>query len=48
MARRIMLDGAKAEVLTSPNLSAMFEGLVTVKQTNGYYTARSAGQDLQD
>ncbi len=36
---RIMLEGAKPEVLTSANLSAMFEGPVTVKETNGYFTA---------
>jgi len=40
---RVMLDGAKSEVLTSDNLSAMFEGPVTVKETNGYYTAMSKG-----
>ena len=45
---RVMLDGAKNQVLTSPNLSAMFEGPVTVKETHGYYTARSEGQDLTD
>ncbi len=36
---RIMLDGAKEAVLTSPNLTAMFEGPVTVQETNGYFTA---------
>ena len=45
---RVLLDGAKPEVVTSPNLSAMFEGPVTVKETNGYYTAMSGEQDLQD
>jgi iron complex transport system ATP-binding protein len=40
---RVMLDGAKSEVLTSDNLSAMFEGPVMVKETNGYYTAMSKG-----
>ena len=45
---RVMLDGAKPEVLTSAHLSAMFEGPVTVKETHGYYTARSAVQDLTD
>jgi iron complex transport system ATP-binding protein len=45
---RVLLDGAKPEVLTSPNLSAMFEGPVTVKESNGYYTARSVAQDLPD
>jgi iron complex transport system ATP-binding protein len=35
----VLLDGAKAEVLTSPHLSAMFENPVTVKETGGYYTA---------
>ena len=43
---RGLLDGPKSEVLTSDNLSAMFEGPVTVKETDGYYTARSAAQDL--
>lgn len=38
---RVLLDGAKPEVLTSPNLSDMFEGPVTVQETNGYYTAAS-------
>ena len=40
---RVMLDGAKNQVLTSDHLSAMFEGPVTVKETHGYYTARSEG-----
>jgi iron complex transport system ATP-binding protein len=43
---RVMLDDAKPEALTSSHLSAMFEGPVTVKETQGYYTARSAGPDL--
>ena len=43
---RVMLDGAKPEVLTSENLSAMFEGPVTVKETNGYYTAMSSGPEF--
>jgi iron complex transport system ATP-binding protein len=38
---RVLLDGPKAEVLTSGHLSEMFEGPVTVRQTNGYYAARS-------
>jgi hypothetical protein len=37
-----------SEVLTSPNLSARFEGPVTVKETHGYYTARSIVQNLPD
>jgi iron complex transport system ATP-binding protein len=45
---RVLLDGDKTEVLTSSNLSAMFEGSVTVKETNGYYTALSGAQDLKD
>jgi iron complex transport system ATP-binding protein len=45
---RVMLDGVKAGVLTSPNLTAMFDGPVTVQETNGYYTAMSAVQDLMD
>jgi iron complex transport system ATP-binding protein len=36
---RVLLDGAKPEVLTSPNLSAMFESPVTVRQINGYFSA---------
>ena len=44
---RVLLDGAKPEALTSRHLSAMFEGPVTVKETHGYYTARSGEQDLQ-
>jgi iron complex transport system ATP-binding protein len=43
---RVMLDDAKPEALTSSHLSAMFEGPVTVKETQGYYTARSAVPDL--
>jgi iron complex transport system ATP-binding protein len=38
---RVLLDGRKAEVLTSRHLSAMYEGPVTVQNTNGYYMARS-------
>jgi iron complex transport system ATP-binding protein len=38
---RVLLDGGKAAVLTSRHLSAMFEGPVTVQETNGYYTAMS-------
>jgi iron complex transport system ATP-binding protein len=45
---RVLLDGAKEEVLTSYHLSAMFEAPVTVKETRGCYTAMSEGQDLQD
>ena len=45
---RVMLEGAKPEVLTSSHLSAMFEGPVTVKETHSYYTARSAVPDLTD
>jgi iron complex transport system ATP-binding protein len=45
---RVLLDGVKNEVLTSPNLSAMFEGPVTVKETHGYYTARSGEPDVKD
>jgi iron complex transport system ATP-binding protein len=42
---RVLLDGSKPEVLTSPHLSAMFEEIVTVTKINGYYTARSGEQD---
>lgn len=45
---RVLLDGPKAEVLTSRHLSAMYEGPVTVQDTNGYYTATSAAPDLPD
>jgi iron complex transport system ATP-binding protein len=45
---RVLLDGAKPAVLTSPNLSAMFEGPVTVEAANGYYSARSGDQDQQN
>jgi iron complex transport system ATP-binding protein len=36
---RVLLDGRKPDVLTSRHLSIMFEGPVTVRQNNGYYTA---------
>jgi iron complex transport system ATP-binding protein len=36
---QVLLDGAKAEVLTSHHLSAMFEGPVTVTEGNGFYSA---------
>lgn len=39
---RIMLDGRKAEVLTSHHLSAMFGAPIRVRQRKGYYTASSA------
>ena len=45
---RVLLDGPKAEVLTSRHLSAMYEGPVTVQDTNGYYLATSEEQDLPD
>jgi len=38
---RILLDGAKREVLTSPHLSAMFGAPIRVQESNGYYTAGS-------
>jgi iron complex transport system ATP-binding protein len=44
---RVLLDGHKPEVLTSPHLSAMFEAPVTVQETHGYYTARSGAPDLR-
>jgi len=40
---RLMLAGPKAEVLTSKNLSAMFEAPVRVRESSGYYTASSVG-----
>jgi len=45
---RVLQDGAKAEVLTSAHLSAMFEGPVTVQECGGYYLARSAKPDVSD
>jgi iron complex transport system ATP-binding protein len=45
---RVLLDGPKAEVLTSRHLSAMYEGPVTVQNTNGYYLATSQAPDLLD
>jgi len=45
---RVLLDGPKAEVLTSRHLSAMYEGPVTVQDTNGYYLATSEAPDLPD
>jgi iron complex transport system ATP-binding protein len=36
---RVMQDGAKAAVLTSPRLSAMYDGPVTVREANGFYSA---------
>ncbi len=41
---RVLIDGAKADVLTSRHLSAMFEAPVMVQETNGYFTARSGDQ----
>ncbi len=38
---RVLRDGPKDEVLTSGNLSAMFEAPIKVRQINGYYTATS-------
>ena len=45
---RVLVDGPKAEVLTSRHLSAMFEGPVTVQDANGYYLATSEEPDLPD
>ena len=39
---RILLDGAKREVLTSHHLSAMFGAPIKVQENKGYYTACSA------
>ncbi len=36
---RVMLDGSKQEILTSANLSALFEAPIEVQQNHGYYTA---------
>jgi iron complex transport system ATP-binding protein len=36
---RILLDGAKKEVLTSEHLSALFEAPITVHQHHGYFSA---------
>ena len=38
---RILLDGAKREVLTSQHLSAMFGAPIRVQESHGYYTATS-------
>ena len=38
---RILLDGAKREVLTSRHLSAMFGAPIRVQENHGYYTACS-------
>jgi iron complex transport system ATP-binding protein len=38
---RILLDGAKREVLTSRHLSALFGAPIRVQESNGYYTAYS-------
>ncbi len=38
---RILLDGAKREVLTSRHLSAMFGAPIRVQERKGYYTATS-------
>jgi iron complex transport system ATP-binding protein len=45
---RVLLDGSKAEVLTSRHLSEMFEGPVTVHEANGYYTAMSQEADWKN
>lgn len=39
---RVLLDGSKKDVLTSGHLSTMYEGPVTVRQINGYFTAAVA------
>ncbi len=36
---KILVDGNKSEVLTAPNLSAMFEAPISVRQERGYYHA---------
>jgi iron complex transport system ATP-binding protein len=36
---RVLLDGNKAETLTSEHLSALFEAPITVRPHHGYYTA---------
>ena len=40
---RILLDGAKAAVLTSKHLSALFEAPITVHQHHGYFSAVCGG-----
>jgi len=40
---RILHDGRKREVLTSPHLSAMFGAPIRVQESKGYYTACSGG-----
>jgi iron complex transport system ATP-binding protein len=39
---RVLLAGPKGEVLTSRNLSALFEAPIQVQETNGYYSAVSS------
>ncbi|MHB9072494.1 MAG: ABC transporter ATP-binding protein [Desulfobaccales bacterium] len=39
---RVLMDASKSAVLTSGHLSEMFEGPVTVRQTNGFFTATAA------
>ncbi len=43
---RLLFDGAKSKILNSQHLSAMFEGPVTVQETNGYYSAMNLEGDL--
>jgi iron complex transport system ATP-binding protein len=43
---RVLLDGPKREVLTSENLSAMFEAPIEVRQNNGYFTANAVNENL--
>jgi iron complex transport system ATP-binding protein len=45
---RVLLDGPKPQALTSRHLSTMFEGPVTVQDTNGYFTAMSQKPDRPD
>ncbi len=37
---RIVGDGPKAEMMTSARLSSVFDGPMTVDQSDGYYFAR--------
>ena len=40
---RVAADGAKAAVLTAPQLTGLFESPVAIEQEEGYYYARPAG-----
>src|SRR5262245_61463146 len=41
---RIAFDGSKADVLTAPRLTEVFESAVTVDDSDGYYHVRAAAK----